>query len=361
MRIKEDRVRTAVHSYASLAAVEVPRIVGSPRAFGYRNQTKLVTRQSRHGLRLGIYKPGTHHVVDIRACPVHHPLITSILNRAADILEQLQVPIYDERTQEGSLRYFVVRVSAWMKRAQIILVTHGRNLERKAALLRSLEHIPGVVSIVHNVNPTPGNVIFGPDFVPLTRETALTERVGDLKLATHAGAFLQANIPVARKLYDYVVRETQLVADDVAADLYCGAGALTFFLAAQAKSVFGIEDSPIAIADAKANVRLNGFHNVRFERAGAGAGLAALTDRLPRIDVVTLNPPRKGADEATRAAILAAQPRRVVYVSCDPDTLSRDLDYFAQSGYRTLKVQPFDMLPQTEHVECVATLVKAMP
>ena len=331
-------------------------VVGSPRAFGYRNQAKLVVRRARPGVLLGIYKPGTHDVVDIRNCAVHHPLITAVLRRAAPLLDQLDIPIYDEETRQGVLRYFVVRISNWAKRAQIVLVTNGPQLPKKGPLVRALEGIPGVVSVVQNVNQSPGNVIFGDEFVALTREDALVERVADLKLKTHAGAFLQANIQVARKLYLYASAQAQLSAADVAVDLYCGAGALAFFLAGYGGNVFGIEASRIAIADAKGNVRLNGFHNVRFDCAEAAAGLAALAQRLPRIDVVTLNPPRKGADAATREAIAAAQPRRIVYVSCDPNTLARDLDWFAEHGYATLCVQPFDMLPQTEHVECVATL-----
>ncbi len=357
LRIKQERVATALCEYTSLTSVPIHEVIGSPRAFGYRNQAKLVTRRSQRGLLLGIYKPGTHQVVDIRECPVHHPLITQILKRAAAAIEQLEVPAYDERTHSGVLRYLVVRVSNWAKRAQVIVVTCPRSWPRQAALLRALERIPGVESVVHNINDTPGNVVLGSENRPVGRVATLTERVGDLKLSSHAGAFLQANIPVARKLYDHAVAEAQLGPEDVVADLYCGVGALTFFLAAQARTVFGIEESPVAVPDAKANVRLNGFHNVRFERAAAADGLVELAQRLPRIDVVTLNPPRKGADAATRTAIVAASPRRIVYVSCDPRTLAHDLDWFAEHGYRTERVQPFDMLPQTEHIECAATLV----
>jgi len=356
LRVKRERVAAALARYASLSHLSVPELVGSPRAFGYRNQAKLVLRGSRHGLLVGIYRPESHHVVDIRACPVHHPLITTVVERAVALIEQLEIPIYDERTHDGVLRYLVVRVSNWLKRAQVILVTNGASLPRRVPLLRGLERIPGVVSVVQNVNSAAGNVIFGEEFVPLTREATLVERVADLKLRTHAGAFLQANIPVARKLYDYATAQAELTATDRVVDLFCGVGALSFFLAARAAAVFGIEASPVAIVDAKANVRLNGFHNLRFECSPSSAGLIALTARLPRVDVVTLNPPRKGADPATRDAIVQAQPRRIVYVSCDPVTLARDLDWFAQNGYRSTAIQPFDMLPQTEHVESVATL-----
>ena len=148
--------------------------------------------------------------------------------------------------------------------AQVILVTRERLLPHTRDVVRALTRVRGVRSVVQNINPEPGNVIFGAQFVPLTRETALVERVDFLKLKTHAGAFLQANVSVARKLYLQALQWTAPQADDTCIDLYCGVGALTFYLATAAKHVVGIEESPIAIADAKENVRLNGFHNIRF-------------------------------------------------------------------------------------------------
>lgn len=353
---KRQRVRAAFAAVPSLAEVDIPEVVGAPRPFGYRNQAKLVVRRAARGLLLGIYRPGTHQVVDIRQCPVHHPLITQTLERMAPILADSGLSIYDERDHSGSLRYVVVRVAAWSKTVQIILVTTDAVLPHARTLVRALGRLPSVASIVHNINPTVGNVIFGSRFIPLTKETALIERVGGLKLKTHAGAFLQANIPMARRIYEYACSEAQLTEKTRALDLYCGAGALTFHLASSAHFVAGIETSPIAVSDAKENVRLNGFHNVRFYAGETAETLADAIPRLGPIDVVTLNPPRKGADEATRQAIVTLRPGRIVYVSCDPPSLARDLAWFHAHRYATVRVQPFDLLPQTEHVECVATL-----
>jgi len=356
---KQARVRQAFSRYPSLATIDVPAVIGSPRAFGYRNQVKLVARRARRGLLLGIYRPQSHQVIDITQCPVHLPLINRVLAKTREVLERFEVPVYDERTHTGNLRYVVVRVSQWTKRAQVILVTHDRALPRTRQLVAQLQRVPGVVSVVQNINAEAGNVILGSAFVPLTRETALIERIGFLKLKTQAGAFLQANITVAHKLYERALEWAAPTADDVAVDLYCGAGALTFYLATAAKHIYGIEESLRAVIDAKANTRLNGFHNVRFYAGEVAGILPELAQRLGKIDVMTLNPPRKGADPAARAAISACVPRRLVYISCDPDTLARDLDWFAGLGYRVVQVQPFDLLPQTEHVECVAALARA--
>jgi 23S rRNA (uracil1939-C5)-methyltransferase len=350
LRLKQERVRQAFGRYPSLATIDIPAVIGSPRAFGYRNQVKLVARRARRGLLLGIYRPQSHQVIDITQCPVHHPLINRVLAKTREVLEGFAVPVYDERTHTGNLRYVVVRVSQWAKRAQVILVTRDRALPQARQLVAQLQRIAGMASVVQNINAEVGNVILGSTFVPLTRETALVERIGFLKLKTQAGVFLQANIAVARKLYERALDWAAPTAGDVAVDLYSGAGALTFYLATAAKHAYGIEE---------ANTRLNGFHNVRFYPGEVAGVLPALAQGLERIHVITLNPPRKGADAATRAAIAACAPRRLVYISCDPDTLARDLDWFASHGYQPTQVQPFDLLPQTDHVECVAALVRA--
>ncbi len=356
LALKRDRVVAALAAHPALAGVAVAPITGSPRVFGYRNQAKLVARRARRGLLLGIYRPGTHQVLDITGCPVHEPRIAHLLPVLRDAIAAADAPIYDERTGEGWLRYVVVRASAWKHTAQIILVVRDRRWAGEGALTGRLRRLRGVSSVVLNLNDTRGNVIFGERFVPLTREQALLERVGGLKLTSRAGAFLQANIGVARKVYETVGRLAAPEAEEYAVDLYAGVGAISFHLAGGAAQVVGVEENPLAVSDAKQNVRLNGYHNVRFVAAPAAAGLAECTRTLPRIDLLTLNPPRKGADDATRAAIAAAAPSRIVYVSCDPRTLARDLAWFAAHGWPTVSVHPFDMLPQTEHVECVALL-----
>ncbi|HSP96980.1 MAG TPA: 23S rRNA (uracil(1939)-C(5))-methyltransferase RlmD [Candidatus Dormibacteraeota bacterium] len=356
LAIKRERVVAALAAYPSLAGVAVGAMSGSQRVFGYRNQVKLVARRSRHGLMLGVYRPGTHQVVDISRCPVHDPRITQVLAGVRQAIEATNAPVYDERTGSGWLRYVVVRASAWKHSAQVILVVRDRNWSGEAALVGRLRRLPSVRSVALNLNRSQGNVIFSERFIGVTREQSLLERVGGLTLSSRAGAFLQANIGVARKVYERVLTFADPQPDSVAVDLYCGVGAISFYLASRAHLVFGVEESPSAVLDAKLNIRINGYHNIRFSEEPAAAGMARLTEALDRIDLVTLNPPRKGADEATRAAIARAAPPRIVYVSCEPTTLARDLDWFAARGWRTERVDPFDMLPQTEHVECVALL-----
>lgn len=353
---KRQRLADAFSQYDTLARVNVPPPVKSPRAFGYRNQAKLVARQTRHGVLLGVYRPGTHRVANIIDCPVHEPRIRSVLRAIRLRVERDGVPIYDERSGRGWLRYVVLRSSAWKKAVQIILVVRDRDFRGERALTRRLRRLPGVSSVVMNANPTTGNVIFGGSFETVAGADALFERIGGLKLRSRAGGFLQANIAVARRIYERVLAWADPREQDVAVDLYCGVGAISFYVAGRASRVFGIEDSPVAALDAKANTRLNGFDNVRFLAGDAGPTLRRLAGQIGSIDVLTLNPTRKGADAIAREAILAAAPSRIVYVSCDPESLARDLDWLVQRGYRVRALQPFDLLPQTDHVECVASL-----
>jgi len=358
LRAKHRRLADSLAAYPTLAPLAVPDVIGSQRLFGYRNVAKLVARRTGRGLLLGVYRPGSHQVVDVGSCVVHQPPIPAVLAAVRNELERAAVPTYDERDGSGWLRYVVVRSSGWKHTAQLIPVVRDRAWAGERELLKRLRAVRGVSSIVLNVNPTPGNVILSDTFVPVTHETALLERIGGLRLKSSAGSFLQANIANARRAYERVLLWANPQPEEVAVDLYAGVGAISFYLAGSARRVVGVEESAIAVGDAKQNIRLNGYHNVHFVAAPAAVGLASAASDFGRIDIVTLNPPRKGADEATRATILACAPSRIVYVSCEPSTLARDLDWLAARGYRVTALQPYDFLPQTEHVETVALLEK---
>jgi len=355
---KHKRLAEALAPYSSLNGLQVPEVIGSPRAFGYRNQAKLVVRRAGPRLLLGLYKPGTHQVVDIGRCPVHQPIINDVLARVRTELERYNVPVYDERTRTGWLRYLFVRISGWQQKAQLILVSQDAHWSGLRSFARALRLIRGVSSVVLNINSTHGNVILGNEFRVLCGENGIIDRVGGLKLRSCAGSFLQPNMAQARRVYAQVVGWAAPQADEVAVDLYSGVGAISFSLASRAGRVWGIEDSSTAVLDAKRNIRLNGFHNVRFTAGETATCLPEITNLVGNVDLITLNPPRKGVDPTTREAIMQAAPSRMVYMSCDPESLARDLEWFAGRKYVPVAIQPFDMLPQTEHVETVVLVIR---
>ena len=354
---KQERVQRALDTYPALAALTPEPLVPAPRVFGWRNLVKLVARGGRRGLRLGVYRPGTHRLADIRRCAAHHPLANAVLARVAGALERLRVPTYDERTHTGWLRYVLVRVGA-ERRAQLVLVARDRSYEGLRALARELARIPGVASLVLNLNPDVGNAIWGSEFETLAGSDTLSDRVCGLELASRAGAFVQGNLGAARRAYAEVLREADARPGERALDLYCGVGALSLALARAGARVTGVEESPRAVEDARSNAKRHGL-DARFLAGDAGGVLAELLRDGERAELVTLNPPRRGAAPAVRSALAELAPSRIVYLSCDPETLARDLADLTGRGYRTERVQPYDFLPHTEHVEAVAVLKRA--
>jgi 23S rRNA (uracil1939-C5)-methyltransferase len=351
-----ERKRRIVIDALRDAHVEVDPVVGSRDLFGYRNVAKLAVRARRGGgLRAGVYIPGTHRLAEASGCAVHHPAINEVLATTLREAETLGVRAYDERDGSGDLRYVVARYSAFARTVLLMLVTRSRSTGPMREVARRITKRSSLVAgIVQNVNPDPGNVILGPEWATLRAPATMIERIGPYKLQTSPGAFLQANLWTARRIYEAATEWADPDPSDHVLDLFCGVGPLTFHLAARARLAIGIEEVPAAVADARSNARRNGIHNARFEAGLAEEVVARVGARLDSVAVVALNPPRKGARREVIEAIARLGPRRIVYISCNPATLARDLRLLRELGYPARRVQPFDMLPQTEHVEVLA-------
>jgi 23S rRNA (uracil1939-C5)-methyltransferase len=355
---KRRRVEQALATYPGLRDVRVEDVIGSRDLFGYRNVAKLAVRAGHGGrLRAGVYAPGSHRLVDAERCAVQHPGLTEVVVAALEEAARLGIEAYDERRGTGELRYLVARYSAWMRRTQLVLVS-ARDDERTLRELcrRLVRRCRALGGVVVSNNTDRGNVILGRRFATLRPPTELVERIGFLKLRVSPPSFLQSNVWAARRIYEKALEWAAPHAADRAVDLFCGIGPLSLYLATRAREVVGIEESQAAIDDARSNARRNGFHNARFEEGRAEDAL--LRERVGRAEVVTLNPTRKGVSRSAIEEIARMDPQRVVYVSCDAATLARDLDRLDALSYRAVRLQPFDMLPQTEHVEVVALVEK---
>ena len=357
---KHEAVRTALAA-VGLDGVSVLPVVGARTPFGYRNQAKLVLRRTRTGVLAGLYAPGTHRVVDASACAVHHPAIGRVVTAVLELLARGAPPIYDERHRNGALRYLVVRYSVWQRAAQVTLVTAAR-APGIAELVRGLRRrCPTVRGVALNINPTPGNAIFGSQWITLGGEAAIVERIGGMPLRARAGSFLQANPWIAGQLYRSVARWAEPRPGDTVVDLYAGIGGIAIGLAPLVRRVHAIEENGIAADDARSNARRNGVGNLRMLTGDVAHLLPDLRREIGHADVVVLNPPRAGVTAGVLAEVGALRPRRVLYLSCDVHTLARDLVVLGRLGYRTRRVQPADMLPQTDHVECLALVEPAAP
>jgi 23S rRNA (uracil1939-C5)-methyltransferase len=357
---KRRRVEQALAAYPGLREARIEDVIGSRDLFGYRNVAKLAVRAAHGGrLRAGVYAPGSHRLVDAERCAVQHPGLTEVVVATLDEAARLGVEAYDERRGTGELRYIVARYSAWMRRVLLVLVSARADDSALRELCRRLvRRCRSLGGVVVNHNAERGNVILGRRFATLRPPAELVERIGFLKLRVGPASFLQSNVWTARRIYEKALEWAAPGAADRAVDLFCGVGPLSLYLATRAIEVIGIEESPASIGDARSNARRNGFHNARFEEGRAEDALPRIRERLRRAEVVALNPTRKGASRRALEEIALMEPRRVVYVSCDPATLARDLDRLAGLGYRAVRLQPFDMLPQTEHVEVVALAEK---
>src|SRR5262245_5017425 len=356
---KRDIVARALAAYPSLAHLEVPSVVASPHRLGYRARVKLVVRSTRGEVATGLYVPGSHRVIDISSCPVHPRPVNQVARYLKAKLFELRITPYDERNDSGQLRYLDFRYSFARHELSVTLVTRHPEFPQGMALARSLSRkFPFITGVIQNINEQQGNVIWGDRYHLLSGRDSLLEKIGGLSFGFPAGVFSQANPSTAKKLYDIVAEMAALSGRENVIDLYCGVGPISIYLAGASRLVWGIDDGSLSIDAAKENARRNGIANCRFVEGDAAEKIAEAHKTLGRVDRIVLNPPRKGVQPAAMDAILAVKAPKVIYVSCEPTSLARDLDKLVTHGYRIVRLQPLDMFPQTEQVENVVLLEK---
>ncbi len=308
------------------------------------------------GVRAGFYAARSHRVVPFESCRIQHPLLDRVLAVTRHLVDELGIPPYDERTRTGVLRHLVARVSRHRGEVLVALVTPGPGFPAGPALAAGIRKaIPECVGVVHNLNPTPGNAILGRVTRTLAGRDRLVEELDGLRFLVSAISFFQVSPAQAQTLYRVAVDQAAPGPRDTVVDLYAGVGTLSLFLARRSGAVEAIEEVGPAVADGRQNAAENHQDNLRFHLGAAEVVLPQLVRAGLRPTVVVLDPPRRGAAPEVLAAILRAAPRRVVYCSCNPATLARDLGGL-RGAYRLSAVQPVDMFPQTAHVECSALL-----
>ena len=325
---------------------------------GYRASAKLAVSRDFGKTRIGLYRRHSHAVTDISDCPVHHPLINKIVKITQEEMDRLRLLPFNPQDGTGLIRYVLVRINPLQKKAMVTFVTAERNYRELTRLAKKLQQkVPEVVSIHQNINASSGNVILGRDTVRMMGFPDLVDQVGDVRLRLGPTSFLQVHHSQAAKIYRLVRQWSGLQPGESALDLYCGVGGISLHLASVADKVIGIEVVTEAVRHAQANARMNGFRNCQFY-AGDVTKLLNSHLKLPeRLGAVVLNPPRTGSDNQVLAGLAQLRPRNLIYVSCHPETLARDLALLYEYGFRVAELQPVDMFPQTPHVETVVRLV----
>ncbi|MFC4102182.1 23S rRNA (uracil(1939)-C(5))-methyltransferase RlmD [Paenibacillus xanthanilyticus] len=305
----------------------------------------------------GFYASGSHRIIDMGACLIQHERNDEVVAQVKRIGRELGITVYNEETGRGLLRHVMTRVGFVTGEVMVVLVTNGYRIPQLDRWIERIrEALPKVTSIVQNINMRTTNVIFGDETKTLWGSDVIYDELDGIRFAISARSFYQVNPLQTIALYRKAVEYAGLTGTENVIDAYCGIGTISLFLARQAGHVYGVEIVPEAIEDAKRNAALNGIDNADFEAGAAEVVIPRWRKEGIVPDVICVDPPRKGCDPALLETILAMKPRRVVYVSCNPSTLARDLRVLEDGGYRTTEVQPVDMFPWTVHVESVAVL-----
>lgn len=353
LEVKRQRVVDALSRIGGLREVEVLPCRPAPTPFAYRNKIQMAIRKERGEVAVGFYSRNSHELVAVEQCPIHCPLGEEVYRAIRPLFLKSSLEPYCEQTGEGVLRFLLLRSSLSTQETVITLVTTGKEPKGVERLGQELmKQHPRVRGVAESVNRRRGNAILGDRFRTLAGSTTLTEAVCGKQFQLSPAAFFQVNPPQAEALYQRALEWADLEQEQTVLDAYCGVGTLSIIAADRVAQVIGVEVVESAIENAKENALHNGVTNCTLF-----AGTAERVIRqLPSFDCALLNPPRKGCHPEVISALVERCPPTIVYLSCDPATLARDLALLSQSGYRVEVVEPFDMFPQTMHVESIARL-----
>lgn len=356
LAVKRDHIRQA---FKRIGKIDVePEPVASPSGPGrYRNKAMYALRQEAGALKIGFYAPRSHRVADCRDCLLQPADFKAILDVFAGWMAANAVTVYDEATREGLMRGIFIRRAQATGETMTCAVVNGKGIPHADRLIAALlDAAPGIASVAVNLNTRDTNVVLGEKTVILYGKPAITDELCGLKFVISPASFYQVNHAGASHLIERAREYAGLSGAETVLDLYCGAGAIGLAMAASAKEVIGVETVDAAVRDARENAALNSIANARFLCADAAEAAARLKSEGVSPDVIILDPPRKGCEPAVLQTAADMNPRRIVYVSCDPATLARDCAVLDAYGYRVQKVSPVDMFPRTGHCEVVVSL-----
>ncbi|MBH5319025.1 23S rRNA (uracil(1939)-C(5))-methyltransferase RlmD [Paenibacillus sp. GSMTC-2017] len=355
------QVEAGTAGKANIAGITVLPTVGMSDPWRYRNKAAVPVGASQDSKELiaGFFARGSHRIIDMDDCLIQHDDNDEVIRAVKRIGRELRIPPYNEETGQGVLRHVMARTGVVTGEMMIVLITNGKRLPRQPEWIEHIRKaLPNVKSIIQNVNERDTNVIFGDETRVLWGSEVIYDELDGIRFAISARSFYQVNPEQTVALYRTAVEYAGLTGVEKVIDAYCGIGTISLFLARQAGHVYGVEIVPEAIEDAKRNAKLNGIENASFEAGPAEVVIPRWRKEGIEADVIVVDPPRKGCDPALLETILEIRPERVVYVSCNPSTLARDLRTLEDGGYRTEKVTPVDMFPWTVHVESVALLTR---
>lgn len=368
LKVKQKKVEESLRRIGGIGHPELlmEPITGMEEPWHFRNKMQFPFGQAGGHTVLGFYAGRTHALVPLQDCAVGQPVNQGIMETVCRWADEFSVPVYDESSHQGLLRHLLTRVAFATGEVMVCLVINGRKVPYAEGLARRLEKSIAaydlrLVSFMYNVNTERTNRILGTHSFVLQGQPYITDHIGDLSFRISPQSFYQVNPAQTRRIYEKALEYAQLNGQETVWDMYCGTGTISLFLSARAKQVFGVEIVPEAIRDARQNALDNGIKNVEFFVGKAEEVVPAWHEaqgRTTPIDVVVVDPPRKGCDPVLLDTLVRMQPDRIVYVSCDPATLARDIHFLQEQGYELRKAAAFDAFCHTMHVETVVLLSK---
>lgn len=359
---KWDRVKDCVSKIGKLDPTIVKYPLGMENPWRYRNKVQLPIGLINGEVKIGFFAPRSHDIIDMESCLIQDEIGDKVVKLTREWIEKFNIRPYNvdgEYDEKGIVRHIMIRRGFTTNEVMIVLVTNGEKLPHKEEFVDLMvKNIPGIKSIIQNINSKKTNVILGLESKTLWGEDTISDYIGDFRFNISPLSFFQVNPIQTEVLYGKALEYANLTGNEEVFDAYCGTGTITLFLSQKAKKVYGVEIIPQAIDNAWINAKENKVENVEFFVGESEVVIPDLINKGVKADVVVVDPPRKGCDKKLLDSITNIDAKKIVYVSCDPSTLGRDLQVLEENGYKTLEVQPVDMFPNTSHVENVAKLIK---
>lgn len=355
LKIKQEKVKKLLEPFG-----KVDRIVGMEYPYYYRNKVHAVFDRLRNGTVIsGIYQEGTHKVVPVTECLIEDRKSDAVINDIRGLLKSFRIQPYNEDTGYGLLRHVLVRRGFTTGQIMVVLVLGSPILPSKNNFVKALRKLhPEITTVIINVNNKKTSMVLGEREIVIYGKGYIEDVLCGCTFRISAKSFYQVNPVQTEVLYKKAMEYAQLTGKERVVDAYCGIGTIGMIAAARAGEVIGVELNPDAVKDAVRNAKSNGIRNIRFFQADAGEFMSSMAMRREKADVVFMDPPRSGSTEKFMASAVRLSPEKIVYISCGPETLARDLKYLTKHGYRMEKACPVDMFPFTAHVEAVCLLKK---
>lgn len=358
LELKRDMVKSNLERIGKIKDVIVNDTIGMNYPYRYRNKAEFKIGENNN---IGYFKRGTHDLIPIDKCIIQYKIVDEIISLVKEYMKKYKVEGYNNRTKKGIIKNLIIRTTK-DKKVMIVIITKGEKLPYKEQLIEILTDkqltSASIVSIYQNINSKDTSVVLGHRDIKLYGKDKIVDYIGEYNFLISPKSFFQVNHIQTEVLYNKVVEYLNLNGDETVVDLYCGIGTIALYISKYAKKVYGVEVVKDAIDDANANLKINNVKNVEFIQGKSEDVLPKIISKGISIDVIVVDPPRKGLDKSLIGSITKANPKKIVYVSCNPSTLARDVGYLEEKGYKVEEVQPVDMFPMSTHVECIVKIKK---